>query len=178
MNKIILLVCLIAFAPGFVTAADERATLNSSYKESQVSADVQGLGNRIIDQANKSKYLKFNLQKTEYAYVIERVAQNEITYTGNEVDLKGMVFLQVRAYKDGFELPKQLSSYRPSKYDNSIRIVKMDRNENRPYEFDIGIDGEDRLYIVENANSFVSLEQVDVIKKYVPRRERKSDYAF
>lgn len=40
---------------------------NESYRVDQVSADIQGFGNQILDQAGKSKYLKFDLQGTEYA---------------------------------------------------------------------------------------------------------------
>lgn len=156
----------------------EPISLNSSYNESQVSSDVLGLGNKILDQAGKSKYLKFDLQGTEYAYVINRFADGDIKYTGNEADIKGVRFLEVKAYKDGFELPIQVSSYSPSKYNNAIRIVKKDRNDERPYEFDIGMDSEKRLYIIESQQEVTYLEQVDTIKTYVPRKDKKSKYAF
>lgn len=151
---------------------------NESYKDNQVSVDIQGFGNQILDQAGKSKYLKFDLQGTEYAYIIERMGSNDVQYTGNAKDLNGVIFINVRAFKDGFELPKQVSTFTPSKYNNAIRIVKMDRNDDRPYEFDLGMDDDKRLYFIESKTAIVPLEQVDKIKKYVPRRERKSPYAF
>jgi len=151
---------------------------NESYRVDQVSADIQGFGNQILDQAGKSKYLKFDLQGTEYAYIIERLGSNDVQYTGNAKDLNGVIFINVRAFKDGYELPKQVSTFTPSKYNNAIRIVKMDRNDDRPYEFDLGMDDDKRLYLIDRPTSTTHLEQVDTIKKHVPRRDKKSPYAF
>ncbi|QHA97086.1 hypothetical protein [Pseudomonas sp. J380] len=151
---------------------------NESYKDNQVSVDIQGFGNQILDQAGKSKYLKFDLQGTEYAYVIERMASNSVKYTGNPNDIKGVVFLLVRAFKDGFELPKQVSTYTPSKYNSAIRIVKLDRNDERPYEFDLGMDEDKQLFLIDGPTSTTHLEQVDSIKKHVSRKDKKSPYAF
>lgn len=151
---------------------------NESYRVDQVSADIQGFGNQILDQAGKSKYLKFDLQGTEYAYIIERLGSNDVQYTGNAKDLNGVIFINVRAFKDGFELPKQVSTFTPSKYNNAIRIVKMDRNDDRPYEFDLGMDEDKRLFLIDSPTSTTHLEQVDSIKKHVSRKDKKSPYAF
>ena len=151
---------------------------NESYQTGQVSADIQGFGNQILDQAGKSKYLKFDLQGTEYAYIIERMGSNDVQYTGNTNDLNGVVFIRVRAFKDGFELPKQVSTFKPSKYSQAIRIEKMDRNDERPYEFDLGLDDEKELFLIESPTSTTKLEQVDTIKKHVSRKDKKSPYAF
>ncbi|MGY3024287.1 hypothetical protein ACVWXR_002122 [Pseudomonas lurida] len=151
---------------------------NESYQTGQVSADIQGFGNQILDQAGKSKYLKFDLQGTEYAYVIERMGSNDVQYTGNSKDLQGVIFIRVRAFKDGFELPNQVSTFTPSKYSQAIRIEKMDRNDERPYEFDLGLDDEKELFLIESPTSTTKLEQVDTIKKHVSRKDKKSPYAF
>lgn len=158
--------------------ADNNFAKNNNYNENQVSADIQGFGNQILDQAGKSKYLKFDLQGTEYAYVIERMGSNDVQYTGNSKDLQGVIFIRVRAFKDGFELPNQVSTFTPSKYNNAIRIVKIDRNDDRPYEFDLGMDEDKRLFLIESTTSTTRLDQVDTIKKHVSRRDKKSPYAF
>ncbi|MCD7037764.1 MULTISPECIES: hypothetical protein [Pseudomonas] len=151
---------------------------NESYRVDQVSADIQGFGNQILDQAGKSKYLKFDLQGTEYAYIIERLGSNDVQYTGNAKDLNGVIFINVRAFKDGFELPKQVSTFKPSKYNNAIRIVKMDRNDERPYEFDLGMNEDKQLFLIESPTLTTKLEQVETIKKHVSRKDKKSPYAF
>ncbi|PTT14431.1 MULTISPECIES: hypothetical protein [unclassified Pseudomonas] len=151
---------------------------NESYRVDQVSADIQGFGNQILDQAGKSKYLKFDLQGTEYAYIIERLGSNDVQYTGNAKDLNGVIFINVRAFKDGFELPKQVSTFKPSKYNNAIRIVKMDRNDERPYEFDLGMNEDKKLFLIESPTLTTKLEQVETIKKHVSRKDKKSPYAF
>lgn len=173
-----LMLSALIFSTATLVHAAPSFSKNESYKDNQVSVDIQGFGNQIIDQAGKSKYLKFDLQGTEYAYVIERMGSNDVQYTGNTKDLKGVIFIRVRAFKDGFELPKQISTFTPSKYNNAIRIVKMDRNDERPYEFDLGMDEDKLLFLIDGPTSTTHLEQVDKIKKHVPRRDKKSPYAF
>ncbi|MCD7078623.1 hypothetical protein LRQ11_06755 [Pseudomonas sp. MAFF 311095] len=151
---------------------------NESYRVDQVSADIQGFGNQILDQAGKSKYLKFDLQGTEYAYIIERLGSNDVQYTGNAKDLNGVIFINVRAFKDGFELPKQVSTFKPSKYNNAIRIVKMDRNDERPYEFDLGMDSDNKLYLINKNGSTTPLQQVNEIKRDIPLTEKNKDMIF
>lgn len=166
------------FSMSTFAQAEQVFSIDGSYKDNQTSADIQGLGNQILDQAGKSNYLKFDLQGTEYAYVIERMASNSVKYTGSSSDINGVVFVLVRAFKDGFELPKQVSTFKPSKYNHAIRIEKMDRNDERPYEFDIGMDDDKQLFLIDSPTSTTKLEQVDKIKKQVSRRDKKSPYAF
>ena len=173
-----LMLSALIFSTATLVHAEPSFSKNESYKDNQVSVDIQGFGNQILDQAGKSKYLKFDLQGTEYAYVIERMGSNDVQYTGNSKDLQGVIFIRVRAFKDGFELPRQVSTFTPSKYNNAIRIVKMDRNDECPYEFDLGMDEDKRLFLIDSPTSTTHLEQVDTIKKYVSRKDKKSPYAF
>ncbi len=173
-----LMLSALIFSTATLVHAEASFSKNESYKDNQVSVDIQGFGNQILDQAGKSKYLKFYLQGTEYAYVIERMGSNDVQYTGNTKDLKGVIFIRVRAFKDGFELPNQVSTFKPSKYSQAIRIEKMDRNDERPYEFDLGMDEDKRLFLIDGPTSTTHLEQVDTIKKYVSRKDKKSPYAF
>ena len=173
-----LMLSALIFSTATLVHAEPSFSKNESYKDNQVSVDIQGFGNQILDQAGKSKYLKFDLQGTEYAYVIERMGSNDVQYTGNTKDLKGVIFIRVRAFKDGFELPNQVSTFKPSKYSQAIRIEKMDRNDERPYEFDLGMDEDKRLFLIDGPTSTTHLEQVDTIKKYVSRKDKKSPYAF
>lgn len=173
-----LMLSALIFSTATLVHAEASFSKNESYKDNQVSVDIQGFGNQILDQAGKSKYLKFDLQGTEYAYVIERMGSNDVQYTGNTKDLKGVIFIRVRAFKDGFELPNQVSTFKPSKYSQAIRIEKMDRNDERPYEFDLGMDEDKRLFLIDGPTSTTHLEQVDTIKKYVTRKDKKSPYAF
>ncbi|AZE69126.1 hypothetical protein I7860_10620 [Pseudomonas tolaasii] len=173
-----LMLSALIFSTATLVHAAPSFSKNESYKDNQVSVDIQGFGNQILDQAGKSKYLKFDLQGTEYAYIIERMGSNDVQYTGNTKDLKGVIFIRVRAFKDGFELPNQVSTFKPSKYSQAIRIEKMDRNDERPYEFDLGMDEDKRLFLIDGPTSTTHLEQVDTIKKYVSRKDKKSPYAF
>ena len=158
--------------------ADTSFSKKDSYNEKQVSADIQGFGNEVLDQIGKSKYIKFDQQGTEYAFSIERMGSNDVKYTGNPNDIKGVVLLRVRAYKDGFELPSQISTYTPSKYNSAIKIVKMDRNDERPYEFDLAMDGDKKIYIINSPTSAKQLQQVDEIKKDIPLTERQKKFIW
>jgi len=176
INKIILTALLCSTAT--IANADPKFSINDSYNEKQVSVDIQGFGNQVLDQIGKSKYIKFDQQGTEYAFSIVRMGSNDVKYTGNPNDIKGVVFLRVRAYKDGFELPSQISTYTPSKYNKAIKIVKMDRNDERPYEFDLGMDDEKNIYIINSPTSAKQLQQVDEIKKDVPLTERQKKFIW
>lgn len=178
-NILARLVCtaLIFSAITFVQAAPSFSK-NENYNAQQVSADIQGFGNNVIDQVGKSKYIKFDQQGTEYAFSIVRMGSNDVKYTGNPNDIKGVVFLLVRAYKDGFELPSQVSTFTPSNYNNAIRIVKIARNDERPYEFDLGMDSDKKLYIINSPTSASQLQQVDEIKKYIPLTERQKKFIW
>lgn len=173
-----LMLSALIFSTATLVHAAPSFSKNESYKDNQVSVDIQGFGNQILDQAGKSKYLKFDLQGTEYAYIIERMGSNDVQYTSNTNDLNGVVFIRVRAFKDGFELPNQVSTFTPSKYNNAIQIRKMDRNDERPYEFDLGMNEDKQLFLIESPTLTTKLEQVDTIKKHVSRKDKKSPYAF
>lgn len=151
---------------------------NESYNQKQVSANIQGFGNEVLDQVGKSKYIKFDQQDTEYAFSIVRMGSNDVKYTGNPNDINGVIFLLVKAYKDGFELPSQISTFTPSKYNNAIKIVKMDGNDERPYEFDLGMDADKKLYIINSPTSASQLQQVNEIKKDVPLTEKQKKYIW
>lgn len=161
-----------------IANADPSFTKNESYNQSQVSANIQGFGNEVLDQVGKSKYIKFDQQDTEYAFSIVRMGSNDVKYTGDPNDLNGVVFLLVKAYKDGFELPSQVSTYTPSRYKKAIKIVKMDRNDERPYEFDLGMDSDKKLYIINSPTSSTQLQQVNEIKEDVPLTEKQKKYIW
>ena len=158
--------------------ADTSFSKNDSYNENQVSVDIQGFGNKVIDQVGKSKYIKFDQQKTEYAYTITRYAEGDIQYTGNPSDMKGVRFIKVQLFVDGTPGRTQVSTFTPSKYNNAIKIVKMDRDDERPYEFDLGMDSENKLYIINKNGSTTPLQQVNEIKRDIPLTEKYKDRIF
>lgn len=161
----------ICASSAFAEAPKEAIRVNPEFSENQVSADIQGQGNKIIDQFGKANYAKFYNGDDEYAYKIRRFGSNDISYTGNKNDIKGVIFLDLKFYKNGFEV-SQVSSFKPSKYLNAIRIVKMSRDDERAYEFEVGLDSDGRLYIINNKDDVTYLEESNEIKKYVPRRDR------
>lgn len=158
--------------------ADTSFSKNDSYNENQVSADIQGFGNQVLDQVGKSKYIKFDQQKTEYAYTIERMGSNDVKYTGNPNDMKGVRFIKVQFFVNGTPGRTQVSTFTPSKYNNAIKIVKMDRDDERPYEFDLGMDSDNKLYIINNNGSTTALQQVNEIKRNIPLTEQNKDFLF
>ncbi|MBJ7434213.1 MAG: hypothetical protein JHC54_00160 [Acinetobacter sp.] len=176
--KFATLISALAFCTATFAHADIGFSKNENYKDNQVSADIQGFGNRVLDQVGKSKYIKFDQQKTEYAYRIKRLSEGDIKYTGNKSDIKGIIFIEVTEYKDGLELPEQVSTFTPSKYNNAIKILKMDRNDERPYEFDLGMDSDSKLYLINENGSTVPLQQVNAIKRYIPLTEKHKDMIF
>lgn len=158
--------------------ADTSFSKNDSYNANQVSADIQGFGNQVLDQVGKSKYIKFDQQKTEYAYTIERMGSNDVKYTGNPNDMKGVRFIKVQFFVDGTPGHTQVSSFTPSKYNNAIKIVKMDRDDDRPYEFDLGMDSDNKLYLINKNGSTTPLQQVNEIKRNIPLTEKNKDMIF
>jgi hypothetical protein len=166
------------FSTATVVQADTSFSKNETYNDQQVSADIQGFGNKVIDQVGKSKYVKFDQQKTEYAYPITRYAEGDIQYTGNPVDMKGVRFIKVQFFVDGTPGHTQVSTFTPSKYNNAIRIVKMDRDDSRPYEFDLGMDSDNKLYIINKNGSATPLQQVNEIKRDIPLTEKNKDMIF
>ncbi len=166
------------FSTATVVQADTSFSKNENYNDRQVSADIQGFGNQVLDQIGKSKYIKFDQQKTEYAYTIERMGSNDVTYTGNPADMKGERFIKVQLFVDGTPGHTQVSSFTPSKYNNAIKIVKMDRDDDRPYEFDLGMDSDNKLFIINKNGSTTQLNQVNEIKRHIPLTEKYKDMIF
>lgn len=161
-----------------IAQAEAKFSKNETYNEQQVSADIQGFGNRVIDQVGKSKYIKFDQQKTEYAYSITRYADGDIKYTGNPGDMKGVRFIKVQLFVDGTPLRTQVSTFTPSKYNNAIKIIKMDRDDEKPYEFDLGMDSDNKLYIINKNGSVTALQQANEIKRDIPLTEKYKDMIF
>ncbi|MBJ7434860.1 MAG: hypothetical protein JHC54_03610 [Acinetobacter sp.] len=176
--KFATLISALFFCTASFAHADTSFSKNESYNENQVSADIQGFGNRVLDQVGKSKYIKFDQQKTEYAYTITRYADSDIKYTGNPLNIKGVRFIKVQFFKDGTPGHTQVSTFTPSKYNNAIKIVKMDRDDDRPYEFDLGMDSDNKLYIINNNGSTTQLQQVNEIKRHIPLTEKYKDMIF
>lgn len=168
---------LLISTPTFVQA-ETSFSKNESYNENQVSADIQGFGNQVLDQIGKSKYIKFDQQKTEYAYTIERMGSNDVKYTGNPADMKGVRFIKVQFFKNGTPLRTQVSTFTPSKYNNAIKIVKMDRDDERPYEFDLGMDSDNKLYLINKDGSVTLLQQVNEIQKDIPLTESQKKFIW
>lgn len=166
------------FSTTTLVQADTSFSKNDSYNENQVSADIQGFGNKVIDQVGKSKYVKFDQQETEYAYTITRYAEGDIKYTGNPADMKGVRFIKVQFFKDGTPGHTQVSTFTPSKYNNAIKIVKMDRDDERPYEFDLGMDSDNKLYIINQNGSTTPLQQVNEIKHNIPLTESQKKFIW
>ena len=173
-----LMLSALIFSTATLVHADISFSKNENYNQNQVSADIQGFGNQVLDQIGKSKYIKFDQQKTEYAYRIKRLSEGDIKYTGNKSDIKGIRFIEVTEYKDGLELPEQVSTFTPSKYNNAIIILKMDRNDERPYEFDLGMDSDNKLYLINENGSTIPLQQVNEIKRDIPITEKYKDMIF
>ncbi|MGY3024286.1 hypothetical protein ACVWXR_002121 [Pseudomonas lurida] len=166
------------FSTTTLVQADTSFSKNENYNDRQVSADIQGFGNQVLDQVGKSKYIKFDQQKTEYAYTIERMGSNDVTYTGNPADMKGVRFIKVQLFVDGTPGHTQVSSFTPSKYNNAIKIVKMDRDDDRPYEFDLGMDSDNKLYIINQNGSTTSLQQLNEIKRNIPLTESQKKFIW
>lgn len=173
-----LMLSALIFSTATLVHADISFSKNENYNQNQVSADIQGFGNRVIDQVGKSKYIKFDQQKTEYAYTITRYAEGDIQYTGNPADMKGVRFIKVQFFVDGTPGHTQVSSFTPSKYNNAIKIVKMDRDDDRPYEFDLGMDSDNKLYLINKNGSTTPLQQVNEIKRHIPLTEKYKDMIF
>lgn len=176
INKLILTAVLCSTVT--IANADPNFSKNENYNDQQVSADIQGFGNQVLDQIGKSKYIKFDQQKTEYAYTIERMGSNDVKYTGNPADMKGVRFIKVQFFVDGTPGHTQVSTFTPSKYNNAIKIVKVDRDDARPYEFDLGMDSDNKLYMINKKGSVTALQQVNEIKRDIPLTEKNKDMIF
>lgn len=159
-------------------APKEAIKENIGYDRKGSSVSVQGIGNRILEQASKSRYLIINRNDIEYAYSIRKLGSGDVKYIGKQSDIEGLVFLEVIGYKDGEELNNQLTVYRPSKYQNSIYLEKFDRNENRPYQFNLSLDSSGKLFIINGLDDVTYLTPSDKLKKPVPFLEKNKKFNF
>lgn len=169
----------LAFAiNAFAEQPKESIELNPSVDPKAPSISVQGLGNKILDAAGSAKYLVFDYNGKQYAYSIKRLGSGDVRYSGKPSDIEGLVFFDVTAYQDGRKLNSQLTTYRQSKYANAIRLEKFDRNEERPYQFDLGIDSSGELLIIDGRDNVIYLTKQDKIKDPVPFRESNKKFNF
>lgn len=74
-------------------------------------------------------------------------------------------------------LNSQLSVYRQSKYANAIKLERFDRNEKKPYQFDLGIDSEGRVFGISSEKNVTYFTPADSIKEHVGI-EKKANPAF
>lgn len=166
------LVALSAFAE----QPTEPVELNPNADLTAPSISVQGLGNKILDEATSAKYLVFVDDNVEYAYSFKRLGSNDVKWSGKPSDIQGLVFFVVTAYQDGVELNTQLTTYRPSRYANAIKLEKFDRNEKRPYNFDLGMDSDGRLFGINKADDVTYLRKSNTIRK--PKDPKENNPLF
>lgn len=165
-------------AVAFADAPKEAIVLNPSVDPKAPSISVQGLGNKILDAAGSAKYLVFDYNGKQYAYSIKRLGSGDVRYSGKPSDIEGLVFFDVTAYQDGRKLNSQLTTYRQSKYANAIRLEKFDRNEERPYQFDLGIDSSGELMIIDGRDNVIYLTKQDKIKEPISLKEKYKQFIY
>lgn len=178
MKKLIVVLAAFFSLSAFAEVPKEPVQLAGSYDPKAPSISVQGLGNKILDAATAPKYLTFTYNKTNYAYSFKRRGSNDVKYIGKQSDIQGLVFFDVTAYSDGDKLGTQLTTYRQSKFSNAIKLQKFERNEKRSYEFDLGLDSDGRLMIVNKENSVIYLAPAEEIQKPVSLKEKNKDMVF
>ena len=162
----------------FADQPKESIEANSAYDRKGTSISVQGIGNKVIEQASKSKYLVFNRNNIEYAYSIRKLGSGDVKYVGKQSDIDGLVFLEVIGYKDGKELNNQLTVYRPSKFKYAIYLEKFDRNEKRPYQFNLSVDSAGNVMIVNELNDVTYLTPSDKLKPPVSILEKGKKFVW
>lgn len=177
--KLIFPLCF--FLGGAVALADtpkEPVEPNPNADLKAPSISVQGLGNKIIEKASSSKFIVFDSNGIEYAYSIKKLGTGDVRYSGNPQDIEGLVFLEVTGFQDGRKYNTQLTTYRPSKYLNAIKLVKFDRDEHKPYEFDLGIDSEGRLIGITSLEDVTYFRPSDSIKKPQSAKDKYKDLIY
>lgn len=177
MKRIFAILAAALSLNAFADAPKEPVQLAASYDPKAPSISVQGLGNKILDAATAPKYLRYVSNGTEYAYSFKRLEHSEVKYIGRQSDIDGLVFFEVTAYKDGGLLNSQLSVYRQSKYANAIKLEKFDRNEKKPYQFDLGTDSAGRIFGISSEKNVTYFSPADSIKEHVDI-EKKANPAF
>lgn len=163
-SKLLVLSSVIFVFNAFAAQPKEPIEANSAYDRKGTSISVQGIGNKIIEQASRSKYLVINRNDIEYAYSIRKLGSGDMKYVGKQSDIDGLVFLEVIGYKNGRELNHQLTVYRPSKFKNAIYLEKFDRNENRPYQFNLSMDSAGNMMIINELNDVTYLTPSDKLR--------------
>lgn len=162
----------------FAESPKEKVEINSTVNLNAPSISVQGIGNEIIGKASSSKYIVFNSNGIEYAYSIKKLGSADVKYSGNPADIAGLIFLEVTGYQDGKKFNSQLTIYRPSKYKNAIKLIKFDRNEYKPYEFDIGLDSKGRLIGITSTEDVTYFSNMEIIKKPTSAKDKYKDLIF
>ena len=154
--------------PSFVRNSDQR------------SNEIQGMGNKILDVFSGARYqvrVDPNNQ-TEYAYSAERIEIKPGQYTGDPEDLAGYKFFKLTVYIDGDKVQEQTTAFVPSEYGNAFLMKKWDRDEKDTYDFDIGIDSKNRLYIITSPTDVVYLTPSETIKKPISLQEKYKSKIF
>lgn len=166
----------------------EPITKNPDYirNGNQRSNVVQGVGKKILDVASSAKYQIYHYTNddTEYAFSFKRISIANEQYTGNAADIDGYIFFELWYAIDGSEIKTgqfqtmQVSSFGPSEYANAIHVMKMDRDERRVYEFDLGIDSQNRLFTIRNENDVNYFTPSEKHKKYVSFKDKHPELVF
>lgn len=172
ITNILILSSVLLSINSFADIPKEKIELNANYNPKGLSISVQGLGNEIIEKASSAKYIVFEKNGIEYAYSIKKLGSGDVKYIGNQSDINGLVFLEVIGYRDGYKFNNQLTIYRPSKYKNAIKLEKFDRDEEKPYHFDIGLDSNKNLIGISNENDVVYFNLKNSIKEPKSFKER------
>lgn len=145
------------------------------------SITVQGLGNKILDLAGTSRYWVESSNpetKREVAYAITRASISDDAYTGNQDYIEGMKFFYLDVYVDGFKAYRQVTAYRESCFVGAIKFDKWSRDEKPDYTFDMDIDENNRLRIINNKHEVYSLTPSDTIMEYIPIEVRNKRFVF
>lgn len=145
------------------------------------SADVQGLGNKILDVAGTSKYwIEYSNPETkrERAYSITRAAISDEIYTGSKVDIQGLKFFYLDVYVDGFKSYRQVTAYRESCYVGAIYFEKWSRDEQNTYDYNMDVDENNHLRIINTDKEVTSLTPSDKIMDFIPIKERNKRFVF
>jgi len=145
------------------------------------SADVQGIGNKILDLAGTSKYwVEFSNpeDKRELAFSVTRASISDEIYTGSQVDIQGLIFFYLDVYVDGFHSYRQVTAFRESCYVGAIFFEKWSRDEQNTYDFDMDIDENNHLRIIKSEHKAYSLTPSDTIMKSISIKERNKRFVF
>ena len=153
--------------PNFVRNSDQR------------SIEIQGVGNKILDAATSSRYqVRVDTDNTEYAYAFKRLDESALQYTGDPEDVAGYKYFNLTIYINGTEMQTQTTAFVPSEYSNAILFKKMDRDERNTYDFDLGMDSENRIYIITSPTDVVYLTAQETIRKPMSTLERNKSKIF